>query len=53
MEDRFDSTELAMFLLDQDELVQLGAMLSLQAHMGPVPEEGAAALPPVPLAFEA
>lgn len=54
MEGRFDPTEMALFLLDQDELVHLGAMLGLQAQIGaPAGEEGADSPPPVPLAFDA
>jgi hypothetical protein len=45
--------ELALLLLNQNDLVQLGAMLGLQARIGVVPGVQPEPVPPRPLGFDA
>jgi len=53
MENTFSEAEMAMLLLDQKDLVQLGAMLALQAQFGTRKEDLKADHAPMPLAFDA
>ena len=53
MENTFSEAEMAMLLLDQKDLVQLGAVLALQAQFGPLDGDLTVERTPMPLAFEA
>ena len=53
MENTFSEAEMAMLLLDQNDLIQLGAVLALQAQFGPQTDDLKADQSPMPLAFDA
>ena len=53
METTFSEAEMAMLLLDQKDLVQLGAVLALQAQFGPLNDDLTVDQKPMPLAFDA
>ncbi|MDG1957581.1 MAG: hypothetical protein P8K76_13220 [Candidatus Binatia bacterium] len=53
MENTFSEADMAMLLLDQKDLVHLGAILGLQARFGTQPEEATTPTNPLPLEFDA
>lgn len=53
MDERLQAAETALLFLDDNEMVQLGAMLGLQAQLGRIPVEDVPTHPAPPLGFDA